>query len=134
MFNFKWRKTLRVFINSAWERFQLDFARSDGQILLQVFKSQFVDTWDVDFDTGKSSFVLLVHFHKDKLNNESNLKRFMEMDIIRKYEEVEFEGQLIYLGRSNARSRKELSADIRETIEGVYRVDMKKIFYSLRSF
>lgn len=134
MFNFRWRKTLRTFVIGAWERFQLDFTRKDGQILLHVFKSPAVKNWDVQFDAGESPFILTLHFHKDKFNNDLNFEKFKKSDLFHKFEEVEFDGEVMFFGKSNARTRKELTADIREVIRKVYGMELRDVFYFLRSF
>ncbi|CAM1351018.1 hypothetical protein [Tenacibaculum halocynthiae] len=102
---------------------QLDVFRSNGQVLMQLYKQRDVNLWDLNFDfPDDKAIVIEVSFHKDKLDNSKNLSNFKSSKLFEKFTEVEKNDYFLRL-RGNT-----------DTIE-VYKVVMKIVndVYSLKN-
>jgi len=116
-----------TFIFSNEKNIQFDFFRENNQVLLQCYKQNDVNNWEIDFySEDNNTIVIELRFHKDKTNNKLNYKRFLESKYKFKFSLVEKDTFFIRVN-SGITSFK-LIEDIKTLITDIYLYDGKLKF------
>ena len=118
---------------------QLDFFRSNGEVLLQFYKQKDVLSWGFGIDlVDRDGLVLELQFHKAKMNNSSNKSNFLNSIIFKDFLEFEsVEQDSYFLGISSNCSVINIVSKIEDIINQVYMLNDEeygKIYYSLNSY
>ncbi|UOX34827.1 hypothetical protein LXD69_04785 [Flavobacterium sediminilitoris] len=135
MFNLSLNSAISIFINSQEKNLQLDFFRENQQVLLQIFKGYDVKNWKIAFESDNDDLILMIHFHKDKIDNKLNLERFKNSKWYNDFERVIMQGEVqYYLKSRTAHDSNILEIEIRELINIVYSLSFEKVAFTLNAY
>lgn len=124
---------INTFFSSKERDLQLDFFRSNGQVLLQVYKQYDVNKWDLEFNsTDKNATVLEICFHRDKTDNKENFDRFCKSDYCKDFLELE-KNSYFYRIESTTSSEK-VKDFLLKLIFSIYKLEDKKIEFTLNAY
>src|SRR5699024_10234763 len=128
----KSKSLINIFLKSKEKNIQLDFYRENGEVLLQIFKGYDVSLWEVDLEFLKNdNIVYQLLFHKDKTNNDGNLKRFEDSFMYSNFKKVDFYNQEAYFYVQSINLPKELENKISEILNEVYDIGLDQIYLIL---
>ncbi|MCT4665886.1 MAG: hypothetical protein N4A45_11695 [Flavobacteriales bacterium] len=104
---------------------QFDFSRNNnGSILLQVFKGSDIKRWNWKLDCFPTDIVFMLHFHKDKDDNEASFNRFVSNKIFENYQLGKVDSIPVFFRViRNVISANELTQEIKKTIKVIYEID-----------
>jgi len=131
----KSKSLINIFLKSKEKNIQLDFYRENGEVLLQIFKGYDVSLWEVDLEFLKNdNIVYQLLFHKDKTNNDGNLKRFEDSFMYSNFKKVDFYNQEAYFYVQSINLPKELENKISEILNEVYDIGLDQIKLTLNAY
>ena len=126
---------LQKMLTSTEKNIQLDIFRENGEVLLQIFKSDDVKNWDVDFVVTQNALVFQLLFNGGKTDNKANQKRFLEAEISEDFEKVEFYNQETYFANFPITMGIETIENIvGRTIAEVYDLELLDIHVTLNAY
>lgn len=98
---------------------QFDFHASNGQILLQVFRGSDVQNWSISLDVPRESVLIILHFSKNKTNNEARWARFVESEVFSLFEKFSDEDG-VHFGLVVALDHDQVKSKIEQIFSQVY--------------
>ena len=126
---------IETFLKSKERNIQLDFYRKNGEVLIQLFKGYDVNLWDIDMEAiKKNDTVYQLLFHKDKTNNDENIKRFESSFLFSDFKKVEFYNQNTYFYVQSANFSQEVENKIIEILNEVYDLGSNRIKFTLNAY
>jgi len=85
------------FVKSQERNIQLDFFRSNGEVLFQVFKQYDTKRWDTKIElVDEKGLILQIIFNKGKTHNKENFERFSNSYLFNEFSFIEFHKQKAY--------------------------------------
>lgn len=126
---------IETFLKSNEKNIQLDFYRKNGEVLIQLFKGYDVSLWDIDMESlKKDDTVYQLLFHKDKTNNDENIKRFEGSFLFSDFKKVDFYNQNTYFYVQPTNFSQEVENKIIEILNVVYDLGSNQIKFTLNAY
>ncbi|KYG81557.1 hypothetical protein MB14_13305 [Roseivirga ehrenbergii] len=114
---------------------QLDIFRDNGEVLLQIFKSEDVKNWNIEFDVTKEALIFQLLFNKNKTENSANLSRFLNSSLSKNFQRVEFYKQETYFATFPYTIGLEIiQSTINQLISEVYNLEVMTTRATLKAY
>ena len=130
------KRQFKIFRNNDESKIQMDVARGDGSILLQIFKSYDVKNWTnlKVADKKEEGFYVVIFFSNSKFDNKNNLKRFKSSKLSSKFTKFGKKFIAYYLHFPENIETTDMVLFLRELIGEIYIINNETITLTVNSY